>query len=94
MLISENTILHQKSLLLLNSSSICFVDVLALTGLPIHVECILHWNRSISHFVVDAHQDKICFEDNDDKKLMMLDMKSGVTTDLMSVSGVSGRWHC
>lgn len=65
-----------------------------LTGLPIHVECILHWNRSISHFVVDAHQDKICFEDNDDKKLMMLDMKSGVTTDLMSVSGVSGRWHC
>jgi hypothetical protein len=94
MVVSENTILHQKSLLLLNTSSVCFVDVLVLTGLPIHVDCILHWNRSISHFVVNAHQDKICFEDNDDKKLIMLDIKSGLTVDLIPVSGTSGRCHC
>lgn len=89
-----NYVLHQKSLLLSNTSSICFVDVLSLTGMPIALNCILHWERSVSTVAVDSRQDKIYFEDNDNKKLMILDIQSGQTTEFFSISGVSGEYQC
>lgn len=87
---TRNDVLHQKSLLLSNTSSICFVDVLSLTGMPIALNCILHWERSVSNVAVDSRRDKIYFEDIDNKKLMLLDVQSGQTTELFSISGVSG----
>lgn len=89
-----NDVLHQKSLLLSNTSSICFVDVLSLTGMPIALNCILHWERSVSNVAVDSRRDKIYFEDIDNKKLMLLDVQSGQTTELFSISGVSGEYQC
>lgn len=70
------------------------MDVLSLTGMPIALNCILHWERSVSTVAVDSRQDKIYFEDNDNKKLMILDIQSGQTTEFFSISGVSGEYQC
>ncbi|XP_062572042.1 low-density lipoprotein receptor-related protein 4-like [Saccostrea cucullata] len=87
---TQNTMVHQKSLLLSNTSSICFVDVLVLTGMPAEVNCVLHWNKSISHYAVDTRNNKIYFEDSDNKKLLMFDISTGLIKELLSVSVVSG----
>lgn len=70
------------------------MDVLSLTGMPIALNCILHWERSISNVAVDSRQDKIYLEDIDNKKLMILDVQSGQTTEFFSISGVSGEFQC
>lgn len=89
-----NNVLPKKSLLLSNTSSICFVDILSLTGMPIALNCILHWERTISNVAVDSRQDKIYFEDTDSKKLMILDVRTGQKTEFFSISGVSGKYQC
>lgn len=89
-----NNVLPLKSLLLSNTSSICFVDILSLTGMPIALNCILHWERSISNVAVDSRQDKIYFEDTDSKKLTILDVRTGQKTEFFSISGVSGEYQC
>lgn len=86
--------LHQKSLLLSNKSSVCFVDVRTLTGMPIQVNCILQWPRSVSHLAIDTHRDNIYFEDIDNRKLMKMDVLSGQTKEFLSISGVSGKRTC